>query len=360
MDGTRWRWFIFTSRIGQPDLRDVTPGQSRNRRAISLDTGTEQWKDDYPTAYVSRPEAARVGMGPRSTPVVRRDRVFTFGATGVLSSYDAGTGKLRWRKHTSTEFDDAGLRYGVSMSPLIERDLLIAHIGHEQEGALAAYDSETGKAKWRIAGCSPSYSSPVVAEFANVRQVVVVCYRSVAGVALDAGRVLWEQRYEPLKYPHSLTPLVYGDTIVMSGYSKGLTSFRVSGDAPGWRVQQEWHNDAVSMSLSSPVIHGDYLYGLIDRNRGQFVCVDVQTGAVMWTSQGREGEMASVVGMGDQIIFMKDQGELVIANADPRGLNITARYALADGLTWPMPAIAAGQLIVRHGEELSRWEVPGR
>src|SRR5687767_3892414 len=98
-------------------------------RSVSLDAGTEQWKDDYPTACVSRPEAARVGMGPRSTPVATRDRVFTFGATGVLSSYDAATGTLRWRKHTSAEFDNAALRYGVSMSPLIERDLLIAHIG---------------------------------------------------------------------------------------------------------------------------------------------------------------------------------------------------------------------------------------
>jgi outer membrane protein assembly factor BamB len=197
-----------------------------------------------------------------------------------------------------------------------------------------------------------------VAELATVRQVVAVCYRSIIGVALDTGRVLWEEPYESLKYPHSLTPLIYGDTIVMSGSGKGLSSFRVIRDAASWWVKRAWHNESVSMTLSSPLLHGDFLFGLGDRNRGQFVCVDARSGALIWASEGREGETAAVLGAGDQILFVKDQGELVVVDADPHRLNIIAKYTIADAPIWTIPAVVAGQLLVRHGDALTRWDVP--
>jgi outer membrane protein assembly factor BamB len=208
-----------------------------------------------------------------------------------------------------------------------------------------------------VAADSPSYSSPVVAEFAGVRQVVVVGYRSIAGLSLDTGALLWQQAYGGLKYPHSLTPVVYRDTIVMSGSMKGLTSLHVSRVGDDWTVRQAWHNDSVSMSLSTPVVHGDDAFGLSDRNRGQFVCLDVRTGEIAWTSDGREGEIAAVLRAGSHILFLKGEGELVIANAEPRSFEVVARYTLADALTWGTPAIAAGELILKHGEELTAWRV---
>jgi outer membrane protein assembly factor BamB len=123
-------------------------GENEVIQAIDLTTGKQLWQDSYPVAYTVQRAAAAHGKGPKATPVIANGRLYTFGISGVLSCYDIRSGKLRWRKETSSKFNNASPDYGISSSPVVDRGLLIINAGGNNNGALMAYNAETGEEKW--------------------------------------------------------------------------------------------------------------------------------------------------------------------------------------------------------------------
>ena len=115
---------------------------------FDLDTGKLLWKDSYPTPYMMNPAAVSHGKGPKSTPVVYHNMLYTFGISGILSCYDTATGKLRWRKEFSKQFKATSPFYGAATSPIVHSGLLIVHAGGNNSGALTAFDADTGDVKW--------------------------------------------------------------------------------------------------------------------------------------------------------------------------------------------------------------------
>jgi len=61
-------------------------------RCLSALDGRELWSDRYDSLGASGP--AQSFAWPRSSPEVAGGRVLTFGERGMLSSLDAGTGKV--------------------------------------------------------------------------------------------------------------------------------------------------------------------------------------------------------------------------------------------------------------------------
>ncbi len=96
-----------------PDTpRGTLPG---TERVLCLDakTGQELWKHEYdcPYARISYPE------GPRTTPVVADNRVYTLGTMGDLRCLDTATGKPVWTKNFVTESGEKPARAGQEKAP---------------------------------------------------------------------------------------------------------------------------------------------------------------------------------------------------------------------------------------------------
>jgi len=74
--------------------------QGNDEVAMSLDpeTGKVVWRQSYPAPYEPVASAARHGKGPKSTPLYYDGRLYTFGISGILSAFDAATGKVAWQK----------------------------------------------------------------------------------------------------------------------------------------------------------------------------------------------------------------------------------------------------------------------
>ena len=70
------------------------------------------------------------------------------GITAILSCFDARTGDLRWRKDFSARVDTSKLFTGTTMSPVMEGNLVIAHVGDDRQGSITGFDAETGEGKW--------------------------------------------------------------------------------------------------------------------------------------------------------------------------------------------------------------------
>src|SRR5262249_10512832 len=84
---------------------------------FDFDTGKLLWRDGYPAPYSMNPAATSHGKGPKSTPVFSAGKLYTLGISGVLSCYDANTGRVIWRKEFTKQFKETSPLYGTAMSP---------------------------------------------------------------------------------------------------------------------------------------------------------------------------------------------------------------------------------------------------
>jgi outer membrane protein assembly factor BamB len=110
--------------------------------------------------------------------------------------------------------------------------------------------------------------------------------------------------------------------------------------------------------MSSPVVIGSTLYGMSNRNRGQFFAVDLATGKALWTTRGREAENAALVAAGKLLFLLKDDAELVIARPNPASFEVLRRYTVADSPTWAHPVIDGNRIFVKDADSLTLWTVP--
>src|SRR5207245_5906202 len=149
------------------------------------------WQTGYPAPFSMNPAAARHEKGPKSTPAFAAGRLFTLGMSGIVTAFDAATGRQLWQKPASP----VGPLYGTSMSPLVDRGLVIAHVGGHNQGALTAFDANTGQVRWSWTGDGPAYGSPMAADFDGVRQVIVFTQENLVGVSEATGELLWKRPF---------------------------------------------------------------------------------------------------------------------------------------------------------------------
>src|SRR5437764_985104 len=83
---------------------------------------------------------------------------------------DGATGKLQWRKEYAADFKGTWPQFGTSMSLVAGDGLIVALIGTNDDGAIAAYDAKSGAQKWIWKGDGPAYASPVIVEIGGVKQ----------------------------------------------------------------------------------------------------------------------------------------------------------------------------------------------
>ena len=250
-------------------------------QCLRPDNGQIIWQQGYAAPYTVNPAAMRHGKGVKSTPVVEGGRIYTLGIGGILSCFDANTGKPQWHK----EFGSPA--FGVAMSPVVDRGLLIAHVGTTGKGALIAFDAQTGAEKWSWKGDGPAYASPIVVDLGGTRQVVTQSQSNVVGVAAATGQLLWRIPFTTPYDQNIVTPVLYHDTLIFSGLGNSTFAVKLVKRGTEWSTETIWQNKDTAMYMNSPVLSGDLLFGMAARNKGQFFCLDARNGATLWTSPGR-------------------------------------------------------------------------
>ena len=322
--------------------------------ALDAATGKELWKTPgLSVAYEMNPAARGHGKGPKSTPVVAAGRVYTLGITGVLSAHDAKTGKLIWRKDFSKQYPTTSPLYGTAMSPVVVDDLLIAHVGGHDRGALTAFDAATGAVKWSYDADGPAYSSPVVFASGGERQVVTFTQKELVGVSLSTGKPLWNLPAKTMYDTNSNTPVVYKDTVIFSPEGRGLVAVRPTKRGAEWAAQEVWANAENELYMNTPVLHGGVLYGLSARRKGQFFAVAADTGKTLWQSEGRAGENAAILNVGGTILALTNDAVLYVLPPDAKSFAPAARYTVANSPTWAHPVFLGDRILVKDETTLA-------
>jgi outer membrane protein assembly factor BamB len=333
-------------------------GDDESLACLNLADGKQLWQQSYPAPYQVNPAAAMHGKGPKSTPTVAGGRVITFGISGILSCWDAKTGKLRWRREFSKQFEKTSPLYGVAMSPAVDEDKCIVHVGGPDKGALMALNIRNGDTIWSCNEDGPGYASPLVCTLDDERQVVTLSQKACIGVDIDNGKLLWKIAFQTEFDQNAVTPLVHEGTLILSGINKGVERYRVEKADDEWETDNIWGNKEVSLYLSSPVADAERLFGFSHRAKGQFFAIDLTTGKTLWTSEGRLGDNASVLQAGQVLWALTSQGELIVFKASDKQFEQLARYKVAETATWAHPVILPGGVLVKDESKLTFWQLP--
>jgi outer membrane protein assembly factor BamB len=330
-------------------------GNDEVMSGIDAASGKVLWRTAYPAMFEMSSAAKAHGPGPKSTPVFFNGRLYSIGMTGAVTAYDAATGKQLWQKPGSMPL----LMYtSHSFSPVVDRGLVIFHVGGHDKGALTAFDVNTGAEKWTWAGDGPGYGSPIIADFGGVRQLVTITQGKLVGVDVTSGMLLWERPFASSNFTNSITPLRFDQSVIVWNNNGPMRAVTIARRDSKWVAEEAWTSDDPPNRLSNTVLDGEVMFGLTSRNMGQYYAVDMKTGKTLWASDGRQAANVALARAGNVVFSLENDGELVVFRASRTAFEPLKRYRVAPEemySTWAHPAISGNRILVKDASTLALW-----
>jgi outer membrane protein assembly factor BamB len=313
-----------------------------------VSTGKPVWMHSDPVRFYE----SNGGAGPRATPTLSGDRVYTFGATGMLNALDAATGKVVWSRNAATDTKREVEMWGFSSSPLVLDDVVIIAVS----GTLAGYDLATGKPRWVGPQHGGTYSSPMLATIDGVAQVLLLSPPGIVSLAPSDGTLLWQHKWDggAITQPAMTAD---GDILInamsMTG-GQGVRRLKVAHGSGEWTVEERWTSNGLKPYFSDFVVHKGHAFGF-DGNI--LSCIDLQDGKRKWKG-GRYGS-GQLVLLADQDVLLvtSEEGELALVSATPDKFTELARFPALDAKTWNHPVLVGDVLLVRNGEEMAAFRL---
>jgi len=304
---------------------------------LDVNKGEKVWDYSYPSPKGTFP-------GPRTTPTIDGDLLFTMGRHGDVVCLDAKDGKEVWKVNVREKH---GIKaepkeWGLSCSPLVLGDNIILDLGK-----VLALDKATGKLAFAMGDDPPAFSSSVLVQTGGKDYVTSL---NAFGLVLydlatrkEAGRHAWESKWSAT----GVTPVVSDNLLfVSSGYGRGCGLFRLDADG----LKQVYKNTDMSSEASTGVLYKGYLYGVTGDcgKKGRIKCIEFATGKVKWEGPQFKRSGGGLMIAGDKIIHMEGGGEVVILEATPDACKEISRALVLKGQCWTMPVLANGRIYCRN------------
>jgi outer membrane protein assembly factor BamB len=351
---------IFVHRVGDEEIVEC----------LHPETGARRWQFRYGTEFEDR---FGYNNGPRSSPVVDGDRVFTVGAEGTLHCLDLPTGTLAWKRDLRLDYRVPQDFFGTASTPLIEGALLIVNVGAPGGPSVVGLDKATGRERWRAGReWGPSYASPVPAVIHGQRRVFVFAggesdppAGGLMSIDPSNGRVdfVFPWRSRTRESVNASCPVVFDDKVFISAsYRTGSALIDVR---PDFTHRAIWTTQEIGLHFNTAVYRDGYLYGFDGRNESDasLACVNAATGTVVWRHASEWTESFEAGGQRRQQVLgtyrgtllavdggflcLGELGHLLWLNLTPKGYKEVARaWLFAARESWALPVLSRGLLYV--------------
>lgn len=320
---------------------------------LEVERGEEQWTDKYAAQAVTG--AASRHPGPRSSPAVADGKVVTLGAGGVLSCLDAATGKVVWRKDP---FPKVVPRFFTSTSPIIVDGMAIGHLGGQGNGAIIAYDLNTGDEKWRWAGEGPEYASPALLTVDGTKQLVTLAEKNIVAIDVADGKLLWQLPFAPARRSYNAaTPIIDGQTVIYTGAGRGTKAVKIEKQGDGFVPKELWSNPDLAPQYNTPVLRDGLLFGL--SNSSNLYCINAQTGQTAWTdatTRGRGG-FGAIVSAGSCLMALPSNSELIVFKPSGEEYSELALIKVSETSSYSHPIIAGNRIFIKDQDTVTMFVV---
>lgn len=312
-------------------------------------TGELKWTSSYKSNYVDN---FGQNKGPRATPAVANNKIYTFGAEGTLQCLELATGKQIWAVGTAKMFHTSKGFFGRACSPIVEGNHVLLNIGGTRnEAGIVAFHRDTGAVVWKATDHAAGYASPTVGTIGKQRVSFVMTRKGLVALNPSTGKVHFDLFWRSTQDAsvNAATPLVFGNQVyISSSYKTGDALLSLDATDPG-KYEKVWSGDnAMSSQYVTPVHRDGYLYGFTGRHDFEDTklrCIELKTGKVKWTSDVMPG--GPIVLADDKLIVVRQDGSLLMAKASPDGFESLGDAPLLSTTTRAATALAEGLLFAR-------------
>lgn len=337
-----------------------TQDSQETLHALDAANAKELWHADIDQTFKDNQSPP----GPRCAPIVDGNRVYAQSCRGELRCLTVADGKPLWHVNYTKDFSALFIgekgssvgapRHGNNGSPVIDGDRLFALVGGTNGESVVCFQKATGQVIWKSQNDQAGYAAPIIATIHGVKQLVDFTVDGLIGLDVRDGKLLWRVPLKTSAGRHVTTPVVVDDMVMVASHEIGLVGVKLSRNGDNWQAAKAWVKKESAINFSSPVLAGSYLYGLGPSKN--LICVDVKTGAQMWSRQGYIAGAASnahvgLIVMGNNILTLTDGGQLVLFAVEPKEFKEISNVQVC-GKTWCNPAYADGKLFLRDAHEL--------
>ena len=315
---------------------------------LDATTGKLLWNKKYPTKFKDK---TGFDHGSRGTPTIVGDRVVFSLPDGLLGALSMKDGSEIWKHQLFEEFETEATWHGFLASPLVTNDHAIYPVGGSTAG-IVAFSIEDGSIAWKATGDEVGGVSPMLVRFGDEARALVTTRTHVRCLDPTSGKESWSFQTpgQSSGNPFCASPLIYGDEVVLSGwYGFGLHRVRTTNNEPSlvWN-----RNDLISSHYASLILHQGHVYGYHGHaSEGpKLRCVKLSTREVVWEED--HGGSGTITKIGNDLLVITDQGEIMLVAADPSKCTIKAQAQITRRYTRNFPAIANGLVYVKGPRNL--------
>ncbi|MCY3743536.1 MAG: PQQ-like beta-propeller repeat protein [Candidatus Poribacteria bacterium] len=343
-------------------------------------TGNERWRFEYPTDYT---DMYGYNNGPRCCPVVDDDRVYIFGADGILHCVRVSDGKGLWKIDTMAQFHVVQNFFGVASAPAVEGELLIVQIGGSPPGSpkdiwgangspdpngsgIVAFNKHTGEVVYQIADELASYASPIFTTIDDRRWGFAFLRGGLVGFEPASGAIDFHYpwRHSKIESVNASSPVIADDFVFISesyGIGSSVLKVRPGSYEVVWKDRATRRNKSMELHWNTAIHHEGYLYACSGQrpNGAELRCVELKTGKVRWSQ--RVDERASLLWVNNYFIYLGEYGRLMLLKCTPEKLEVISQVSslrdkngrqLVKYPAWAAPVLADGYLYIRGKDRL--------
>ena len=350
-------------------------GNLERVESLNATNGDRNWQFTYQTKFEDR---YGYNNGPRSSPVIDGDRVYTYGAESKLHCLNLKTGEVIWKRDIAAEFKVPQDFFGTANTPLIEGKLLIVTVGAPGGPTVVGFDKLTGKTLWGAGKeWGPSYASPVPATIHGKRRIFVLAggeSKPPTGGLLSIdpanGNVDFSFPWRSKSYEsvNASSPVVVDNFVFISAsYKTGGVMLEIT---PDFKPKVVWTKPDFGLHFSTPIYKDGYLYGFEGRNEpdASLVCVEFKTGKEMWRVVHEWDETFEVNGgkhtqkmspyrgtlllVDGAFLSVGEFGHLMWLELTPKGFKeLNRAWLFAARETWNLPVLSHGLLYITQNSK---------
>ena len=319
--------------------------------ALDAATGTTRWESRYEAPF-NDTCSQQLGPAPRASPLIDGDRVITASAGGLLNAFDRRTGARLWTYDLVAGTPDAVRACGYSSSPMAFEGRIITTAGGSRRGVVSL-DAATGRVAWQTQDFDNGYSSPLLIDLDGKPEVVVFTFGDVAGLDPRTGALEWRFAH-PAEFGVNVAMPVWGDDhllFVSSAYNGGSRALRLTRQAGVVSVEERWSSKRIRVHFGNAVRLGSRVYASNgDFGAAPLAAIEIATGEIVWRDRTLSRSM--LIGAGDRLILLDEDGTLALATPGDTGLTVHAKAPILESQTWTPPTLSGTTLYVRNRRDI--------
>lgn len=266
------------------------------------------------------------------TAATNGEAVVAIFGTGNLLCLDMN-GKQMWAKNIGVPDN----HYGHSSSLIIHNNKVLVQYDHHNSKSIIAFDIKNGNQLWETKrNVALSWSSPVLATFDGITQVILSSDPAVISYDVNTGEELWSVKCMSAEVGPSVG--------INSKYVFAANEFaKLVAIKPGKEASIVWADNEYLPEVASPLATEELLF--VATSYGAIACYATETGDILWEYEFDYGFYSSPILVGEKVYMIDQAGVTHILKAD-REFTIIDESPLGESVV-TTPAFSEGKIYIR-------------